>query len=88
MKLLGRDYKKFPYEIKGEIINKNLQFKELTRLSNRQKTTMNMGGLIAEIEFKNLNKECFEVLKLGELLGVGKQTVFGLGKIEMEELSV
>ncbi len=28
MKLLGRDYKKFPYEIKGEIINKNLQFKE------------------------------------------------------------
>ncbi|MCT7519239.1 CRISPR system precrRNA processing endoribonuclease RAMP protein Cas6 [Aliarcobacter cryaerophilus] len=88
MKLLGRDYKKFPYEIKGEIINKNLQFKELTRLSNRQKTTMNMGGLIGEIEFKNLNKECFEVLKLGELLGVGKQTVFGLGKIEMEELSV
>jgi CRISPR-associated endoribonuclease Cas6 len=88
MKILGRDYKKFPYEIKGEIINKNLQFKELTRLSNRQKTTMNMGGIIGEIEFTNLNKECFEVLKLGELLGVGKQTVFGLGKIKMEELSV
>lgn len=88
MKILGRDYKKFPYEIKGEIINKNLHFKELTRLSNKQKTTMNMGGIIGEIEFKNLNKECFEVLKLGELLGVGKQTVFGLGKIKMEELSV
>ena len=88
MKILGRDFKKFPYEIKGEIINKNLNFKELTRLSNRQKTTMNMGGIIGEIEFKNLGKECYEVLKLGELLGVGKQTVFGLGKIKMEELSV
>ena len=88
MKILGREYKKFPYEIKGEIISKSLQFKELTRLSNRQKTTMNMGGIIGEIEFKNLNKECFEVLKLGELLGVGKQTVFGLGKIKVEGLSV
>jgi CRISPR/Cas system endoribonuclease Cas6 (RAMP superfamily) len=49
---------------------------------------MNMGGIVGEIEFKNLNKESYEVLKLGELLGVGKQTVFGLGKIKMEELSV
>lgn len=85
MKLLGRDFKKFPYEIKCEIINKELQYKELTRLSNRQNVTMNMGGIIGEIELKNLNKECYEVLKLGELLGVGKQTVFGLGKIEMED---
>ena len=53
--------------------------------SNEPKT---IDKLDEEIEFKNLNKECFEVLKLGELLGVGKQTVFGLGKIEMEELSV
>jgi CRISPR-associated endoribonuclease Cas6 len=88
MKLLNRDYKKFPYEIQGEIIRKNLKYKELTRLSSRQKTTMNMGGIVGEIEFKNLNKESYEVLKLGELLGVGKQTVFGLGKIKMEELSV
>lgn len=87
MKLLNRDFKKFPYEIKGEIIKKDLKYKELTRLSNRQQTTMKMGGIIGEIEFENLSKECFEVLKLGELLGVGKQTVFGLGKIEVEELN-
>ena len=87
MKILGREYKKFPYEIKGEIINKDLHFKELTRLSNRQKTTMNMGGIIGEIEYENLGKECFEVLKLGELLGVGKQTVFGLGKIKVQGVS-
>lgn len=83
MKLLERDYQRFPYEIKGEIVNKNLNYKELTRLSNRQKTTMNFGGIIGEIEIDNISKECFEVLKLGELIGVGKQTVFGLGKIEL-----
>lgn len=83
MKLLDRDYKRFPYEIEGEIVNKNLQYKELTRLSNRQKTTMNLGGIMGEIKIDNINKECFEVLKLGELIGVGKQTVFGLGKIEL-----
>ena len=84
MKLMNRNFKKFPYEIKGEIVNKDLRFKELTRLSNRQKTTMNLGGIIGKIEFKNLNKECYEVLKLGELLGIGKQTVFGLGKIKID----
>jgi len=85
MKILGRGNKKFPYEIQGEIINKNLKFKELTRLSNRQKTTMNLGGLVGDIKIKNLNKESYEVLKVGELLGVGKQTVFGLGKIQILE---
>jgi hypothetical protein len=86
MKILGKEHKKFPYDIVGEIVQKELRFKELTRLSNRQKTTMNLGGLIGEIQIKGLNKESFEVLKVGELIGVGKQTVFGLGKIEIEEL--
>jgi len=86
MKLLNKDYRKFPYDIQGEIVKKELRFKELTRMSNRQKTTMNMGGFLGEIEIKGLNKECFEVLKVGELIGVGKQCVFGLGKIEIEEL--
>ncbi len=85
MQLLGAGYKKFPYEIEGEIVAKELHYKELTRESNRQKTTMNMGGIMGQIKIKNLNKESSEVLKLGELLGVGKQTVFGLGKIKVEE---
>lgn len=90
MKLLSRPYKKFPYPIQGEIVKKELQYKELTRQSNRQKTTMNMGGLMGEIEILGLSKECYEVLKVGELMGVGKQTVFGLGKIQItnkEDLS-
>jgi len=86
MQLLGYGYKKFPHEIKGDIVEKKLNYKELMRKSNRQKTTMNLGGVMGKISIKNLNKECYEVLKLGELIGVGKSTVFGLGKIEVEEI--
>ena len=41
LQMLGKAQKKFPYEIEGEIVKKQLQYKELTRQSNRQKTTMN-----------------------------------------------
>ncbi|MBN2826136.1 MAG: CRISPR system precrRNA processing endoribonuclease RAMP protein Cas6 [Campylobacterales bacterium] len=83
MQLLGKGYGKFPYPIEGEIVSKTIEYKELTRQSKRQKTTMNLGGIVGEIEIKGLNKECYEVLKVGELIGMGKQTVFGLGKIEI-----
>lgn len=87
MRLLDQGYKKFPYEIKGEITHKDLHYKELTRLSNRQKTTMKLGGIMGSIDIKGLNKESYEVLKLGELIGVAKQCVFGLGKIEVETIN-
>lgn len=85
MKLLNKAHQKFPYEIKGEVVEKNIRYKELVRKSNRQKTMMNLGGVMGEMKIKGLSKECFEVLKLGELIGVGKSTVFGLGKIKVEE---
>lgn len=44
LSILGHEYRRFPYEITGEITSKDINFKELTRFSNRQKTTMNMGG--------------------------------------------
>ena len=88
MQLIGQKPKRFPYDIEGEIVRKELYFKELTRMSNRQKTTMNMGGLMGEIEIEGINDKAFHVLKLGEFIGVGKQTVFGLGKIKVEDLDV
>jgi len=86
MQLLGKGFKKFPYPIEGEILKKSIHYKELTRKSNRQKILMNLGGIMGSMEIKGLNKESYEVLKVGELIGVGKSTVFGLGKIEVEDL--
>jgi len=39
--------------------------------------------LLGYIELKNIDKESYKLLKLAEIIGVGKQTVFGLGKIEL-----
>ncbi len=85
MQLLGEGYGKFPYPIEGEIVSKTIEYKELTRQSNRQKTTMHLGGVIGTMQIKGLNIESYTMLKLGTLIGVGKSTAFGLGKIEIEE---
>ena len=84
MRILGRRDKRFAYEIKGEITSKDLRFLDLRRYSNRQQTAMNMGGIIGKIGNWRVNKECYEGLKLGENLGAGKQTAFGLGKIKVK----
>ncbi|MGP1580350.1 MAG: hypothetical protein ACTTH5_04950 [Wolinella sp.] len=41
LSVFGEDSKTFPHEINGEIVKKKLKYIELTRHSNRQKTTMN-----------------------------------------------
>jgi len=77
------------FEIKtpvGTITKQNIRFIELTRYSNRQKTAMNLGGLVGEIEIKGLDEATYTLLKIGELIGVGKSSVFGLGKIEVVDL--
>ena len=33
-----------------------------------------------------IDKRSYELLKLGEIIGVGKQTVMGLGRIEVIDL--
>jgi len=87
MQLMGKEYRKFPYPVEAEIIRKDIHYKELTRMSNRQQTTMNLGGIMGEMTIKNLTKECYNILKVGELIGVGKSTVFGLGKIKAEVIN-
>jgi len=66
---------------------KLLQYKELKRKSNRQKQTLKIDGLIGEMMVTNIDKQSYRLLKLGEIIGVGKQTVMGLGKIEVEDLN-
>jgi CRISPR-associated endoribonuclease Cas6 len=85
LQLTLQEQTKLPFEPKYNITEKNLQWKQLTRYSNRQKTKMNMDGLMGEIEINNIDKKSYELLKLGEIIGAGKQTVMGLGKIEIKD---
>jgi CRISPR-associated endoribonuclease Cas6 len=84
--LQNQKIKKLEFTPTYELIKSDTCFKELTRLSNRQKTKMQFGGIMGEIEYKNIDKKSYELLKLGEIIGIGKQCVFGLGKIKVEDI--
>ena len=66
--------------------NASVKFVDQTRRSNRQKTKLQIGGMIGRIEYKEIDDKSLILLQLGEILGVGKQTVFGMGRIEVKDL--
>jgi len=65
---------------------KVLEYKQLIRKSSRQNKRMNMDGMVGEIAVLGVDERSYKLLKLGEIIGVGKQTVMGLGQIEIEDL--
>ena len=74
---------KIPFTPKYKIKDSNFGFIDFKRYSNRQKTGMNFGGVMGYIDFEYIDEKSYLVLKIGELIGVGKQTTFGLGCIEV-----
>lgn len=60
-------------------------FQDLTRFSNRQEATMQLGGITGFVEYEQLDERSYMLLKLGEIMGLGKQTVFGLGEIRVSK---
>jgi len=83
LRLQNKKITKLEFTPRVEIINKDLVFKDFTRYSNRQKTKMKLGGLTGEIKAK-VDENTYKYLKLGEIIGVGKQVTFGLGNIKVE----
>jgi len=79
-------FKKVEIDTSYTIVSKNLRYQELTRRSNKQNTKMNLGGLMGEMVISRITQEVYDLLKLGEVIGVGKSTVFGLGKIKVEDV--
>ncbi|SFV49828.1 CRISPR repeat RNA endoribonuclease Cas6 [hydrothermal vent metagenome] len=69
MQLLSRAYKKFPHSIEGTIVSKEIEYKELTRRSNRQKSTMKLGGVVGKMRIEGLNQESYGLGKI-EVEGV------------------
>ena len=83
--LKGLTPKKLDFTSTGEI-DGEWKYLELTRYSNRQKSKMKLGGLIGNQTIKGVDKQSSYYLQLGEILGVGKQTVFGLGDYNLYPL--
>lgn len=87
LQLTNQERAKLPFKPNYEIDFINIYYKQLTRYSGRQKTKLSMDGLMGEAMIKNIDKQSYELLKLGEIIGAGKQTVMGLGKIEIKDLN-
>jgi len=79
----GDSFERLPFEPQGKITECFAKFKDLTRYSGRQKGHLKIGGLVGELRIEGVDDESYRLLKLAELIGIGKQTVFGLGKVEV-----
>ena len=83
-KLQNRPLTKLEFTPEYKIKKQNFSFVDFGRFSNRQKTKMKFGGLVGEMEFEYIDENSQKLLNFGSLIGVGKQTTFGLGRMEIE----
>ncbi|MCF6291222.1 MAG: CRISPR system precrRNA processing endoribonuclease RAMP protein Cas6 [Desulfobacterales bacterium] len=66
-----------------EIKENKCRWIDLTRYSNRQKTAMRIGGIKGMVSYQGDLAEFLPLLQFCEKSHLGKQTAFGLGRIEL-----
>ncbi len=82
----GEQRTKLPFTPAYREKSASVRFVDQTRRSNRQRTKLQIGGITGEIRYDSIDEKSLMMLELGEILGVGKQTVFGMGKIAVKSL--
>jgi hypothetical protein len=66
-----------------ETANSSLRWFDWERYSNRQDQSMLMGGIIGKVSYSGDLTEFLPLVRFCEKVHIGKQTSFGLGKIEI-----
>jgi conserved hypothetical protein len=74
------------FEVKFDYFEQELSFYDLERYSNRQHTKMHFGGVVGKMRVYGLDERSAGLLQLATITGVGKSTVFGLGKIAVTQI--
>jgi len=59
---------------------------EVDRLSSRTGQRHSLGGFVGEVKFEGNLGEFLPYLQLGKWIGVGRQTVWGKGEIDVMEI--
>lgn len=62
-----------------------LTWKDWSRYSSRQQQAMTLGGLMGTLTLEGNLQPFHELLHIGQWLHVGKETVFGLGRYQLEK---
>ncbi|MEW6614996.1 MAG: CRISPR system precrRNA processing endoribonuclease RAMP protein Cas6 [Thermodesulfobacteriota bacterium] len=66
-----------------ETVNSSLRWFDWERYSNKQDQSMLMGGIVGEVSYSGDLTEFMPFVRFCEKVHIGKQTSFGLGKIEI-----
>jgi CRISPR/Cas system endoribonuclease Cas6 (RAMP superfamily) len=66
-------------------VESNLRWHDWERYSARQDTRMALGGFVGRVHFEGNLAPWWPLLRVGEVLHVGKGTAFGLGKFRLVE---
>ena len=74
------------FEVKFDRFEQDLHFYDINRYSNRQHTKMQFGGVLGRMRAFGLDGRSAKLLQLAQITGVGKSTVFGLGKIKIDRI--
>jgi len=67
-----------------EVQDSSIRWQKLYRWSNRQRQNTSLSGLAGSITYSGELGEFLPILRYGEQVNIGKQTVFGLGKIAIK----
>jgi CRISPR-associated endoribonuclease Cas6 len=67
-----------------EIVENRTEWVDWERYSTRQKQRMNLGGLVGQVRYAGDLRAFTPLLRLGELVHVGKACAFGHGKYELK----
>ena len=65
------------------IVDSRLRWRDWQRYSNRQRRRMHLGGFVGELEIEGDLEPLAPLLHTAEILHVGKNTTFGLGRMEI-----
>lgn len=68
-----------------QVASSNLHWHDWERYSNRQQSRMNLGGFIGKIAYAGDVAAWLPLIRLGEIVHLGKASVFGLGRYRVEE---
>ena len=69
--------------LRVKFLSSKVKWQSWERYSNRQKRKINMGGFIGEAVYSKGWQNFYQLLKIGEIIHIGKGAVFGLGKYQL-----